>query len=112
MDGGHPRAARSGKGGGLREVVEHPDKQAANLWTSGLVRAVSEEALRLERPAVLAHTDTGNAFVAVAILGPCILGWPLRAESLFDGTVVLSWIDAGVPHLEDIFISDPFPAER
>ncbi len=85
-------------------------RQASRPWAAGLVHTITEEAVHQERPSVLVSTADGLAYVAVLRLGPCVCAWPLRAERLPDGEVVLTWVTGPHAALHDLFVSDPFRA--
>lgn len=75
------------------------------MWAVGLVHCVTEEAKDQEQPSVIADVQ-GNAYVAVAAIGPCLLAWPLRAQRLQDNSLALLWIDNAA--MRDVFLTDPF----
>jgi hypothetical protein len=82
-------------------------------WATGLVHTVSKTAVGLERPYVLVHVPSGEAFVAIVVLGPCILGWPLRMLTVSTDEFLLAWVHP-LPStgLTPLFASDPCPVTR
>ena len=78
-------------------------------WAAGLVHTVAEQATNLQQPAVLVDANLGCAFLAVVVLGPCILGWPLYALEGREAALAL------VPRLPaaglaPLFVADPYLA--
>ena len=47
-------------------------------WACGLVHIVADKAIDLQHPVVLASEAAGNAWLVIASLGRCLLGWPLE----------------------------------
>jgi hypothetical protein len=49
-------------------------------WACGLVHTVAASALDLGMPVVLASESEGQAWLIIACLGRCLLGWPLSVS--------------------------------
>ena len=47
-------------------------------WACGLVHTVADKAIDLQHPIMLASEAAGNAWLVIASLGRCLLGWPLE----------------------------------
>lgn len=77
-------------------------------WASGLVKTVAATATDLDKPAVLAHPDSGQAWLAIMNASRAILGWPLRIESSKE--CILSLISPVLPdQIETLIITRPCP---
>lgn len=53
----------------------------AKSWACGLVRAVAAEAVRLQRPTVIADMRHGQAYLVILNCGHALQAWPLEVKA-------------------------------